>query len=321
MSVNGETGEPRILLPTTAEILDALGRTGFLLEQRVAQVFEEKGFEVELNHPYSDSATEKSREIDIYAAMGDFAGDSGAGAPFVDSQYFVECKNTSDPLLVIGATGASSRYHANTFRASLDPLTLGWEGAPRDAYWFLHFGRLPGSPDEVRFCGNQLVRMNRHSGRWRADNSGIFDGVAYPLAKVAQGVIEAEDPRPDDDLSATYSLIFCLLVTSGPLYAVEVGADGSEVRQVEWTRFNRLFSGDGLRGNYLFEVVQFEYLAQYLDQVTLAYYRGVLERLVQNSRIFNPRWLLKQYGEPRDREMFDRWLSYYDMLNGTPSNA
>lgn len=310
--------------PTESEVLDALGRTGFLLEQRVAQIFKQKhDFDVELNYPFVDQETGKSREIDVYASRAGFAGDSSTGAPFVDSMYFVECKNTEDPLLLIGPEDFSRGYYANVFKSDFDPLSLGWEGEsrPYNTANFLRFYNIPGNPQEARFTGNQLVKMNRQSGKWRADNSGIFDGVTYPLAKISHHMAKKDESVPDEDLVPSYTLLSCILVTSGPLYAVAVGAEESSVQKVPWAPLARSFSGDGLRGTYLFEVVQYEHLSRYLDNVTIRYYNGIVERLVENSRICNPRWLVQQFGQPRNRDLFALWTSNYNRRNGLPSEG
>ncbi len=75
-------------------IIAALDQTGFLLEQRVAQLLMANGqfTDVALNSPFQDPDSGKSREIDVTANMLKAAGDGSMGAAYLEAKLVVECR-------------------------------------------------------------------------------------------------------------------------------------------------------------------------------------------------------------------------------------
>lgn len=52
---------------TTKEMLDALNRSGYLLESEISRILDDAGFFIESNQVVEDPITGKSREIDLVA--------------------------------------------------------------------------------------------------------------------------------------------------------------------------------------------------------------------------------------------------------------
>ena len=73
----------------------------------------------------------------------------------------------------------------------------------------------------------------------------------------------------------------------------------------------REFSDNSLDGTYAFEIVQFSHFSEYLEVRPLQTFQKVTDALSSNVRYFNPRWLLKNLGQPRDSQGFDQWISVY----------
>ncbi len=55
--------------PTDEQIVEALGRTGYLFEQEVATLFEDMGYNVATNTAFEDPEESKSRELDVRATL------------------------------------------------------------------------------------------------------------------------------------------------------------------------------------------------------------------------------------------------------------
>jgi hypothetical protein len=84
---------------TKEEMLDALERSGYPMEQRVESLLISQGFEVEPNHRYRDPESGSAREIDIRAHGLVLAGEETEQL-FAASIVFVECENNSQPVVV-----------------------------------------------------------------------------------------------------------------------------------------------------------------------------------------------------------------------------
>ncbi len=81
---------------TTEEIRDALLRSGYPLEVRVSQILREYEFSVIPNRRYQDPITSKTRELDVYAWLGN----STPGLEVnVSHTFLIECVNNSNPVI------------------------------------------------------------------------------------------------------------------------------------------------------------------------------------------------------------------------------
>jgi hypothetical protein len=301
----GQDGEP-----TDAELLAALSKTGFLLEQQVAQFFlQQDGFEAAINFPFTDPDSGKSREIDVLAWWADYSGDAGLGAPFVSATFLVECKNTSNPYVVVGSADPYPTYylrHRNTYVPEFDPLALGWQEV-QSTFDYLDLKAVQPQPFEGGFVGHQLVRLDRSQKQWRADNSGVHDSIVYPLAKAGNAHARRIPDRPEIGQNASFGFYFPVLITSGPLYTVLVDKASSQVRRVHWAPLVRRFADKHLQGEHLFEIVEFSHLGEYFEDRAMKYVRRVIQRFSDNIHVFNPTWLQNEFGEPTNREGLDAW--------------
>jgi hypothetical protein len=82
---------------TLEETREAIGRSGYLLEQRAKAVLERGGYSVELNSSYPGRESGVSREFDIWAARPFplFPGEFGSVGPVL----ICECKSNSQPVV------------------------------------------------------------------------------------------------------------------------------------------------------------------------------------------------------------------------------
>lgn len=82
---------------TINDYLDALRRSGYLLESEIAKKLSSKGFYVETNQVLLDPKTGKSREIDISAQFaGNFSND-----PFASTVFVFEIKKNDFPFVLL----------------------------------------------------------------------------------------------------------------------------------------------------------------------------------------------------------------------------
>lgn len=84
-----------------AEILGALGRSGYLFESEISKMLSEKGFFVETNTVIKDPITGKSREIDLIAELFEANVDYKKNKCFTNIKYVFEIKNNSAPIVLL----------------------------------------------------------------------------------------------------------------------------------------------------------------------------------------------------------------------------
>jgi hypothetical protein len=85
---------PTIIAPN--EIVDALHRSGYLIEYRVEAVLREQGYHVAANTSYPDPVTGKPRELDV-SATGGYPIDPDK-KDFLFDVLLIECVNNPQPL-------------------------------------------------------------------------------------------------------------------------------------------------------------------------------------------------------------------------------
>jgi hypothetical protein len=81
------------------EAIQALLRSGYLIENRLETVLDDEGFYVEANTVYPDPITGKSREIDLYAMK--FLTDPENDEDIISVILLIECVNSPQPFAFI----------------------------------------------------------------------------------------------------------------------------------------------------------------------------------------------------------------------------
>jgi hypothetical protein len=304
--------------PSSAEIISALERTGFLLEQRAALELKDAGFVAVINDAFPDPDTGKSRELDLYGGMSYEVSDTG---PSTSANVLIECKNTRDPYLVIGANTDRWTMLDESVIPSFDPLKFQF----RDKFSIvneLDLERLPGDDRKESFVGFQLVQMNRNRSEWRADNSSVYDSIIYPLAKARQYHIDRNSTESDTKEGlkewefpfVTY--YFPVLLTTAAIFTVTVsGEPAPAVSEVGWTTLQRAFNSTEFKTLFRMDVVNFASFHDYLLNRVAATVQRTHRLLSENAHYYDPEWLLEHLGQPRYSRDFNSWLE--DVRRGT----
>jgi hypothetical protein len=302
--------------PTPEQIISALNKTGFIFEHQVAQrLLElESDFRVMLNDAFDDPDTGKSREIDIVASAYNNIQHDNLAKIIVNATLLIECKNYSDPLVIIGQSN-DFRFHNNGPVITFDPLLFDFSDRNPENYGGIYLGlgmwKLPSHTTEG-FIGRQLVKMYRKDGKWQSTNQSIYDSIIYPLAKAAESERALEEDSSSDSEAQpwylpTFTYIFPVLVTAGTIYTVDVmSGDSPIVAEAPWVPLIRHFS----KSSFMMDVVRFECLETYVSERILPRLAEASELLTRNIDVFNPEQLRQQFGECSD-PIFAAWLENY----------
>ena len=295
--------------PSPEEIISALERTGFLFEQQAAQQLERSGFHVVINDAFPDSDTGKSRETDIFAFVEFMPNDH----LLARGVALVECKNYSTPLVVVGRSVDRIFSPIDECVVSFDPSSLNFNGLSNTSI-ATKLGATSGQPNgqNETFEGHQLVRLDRKSGTWNADNSSIYDHVLYPLVKARENDIRRAKGPGEPILwefpSVTY--YFPVLLTAGEVYTVSVDEKSRpEVSRARWASISRIFHTRELRTTLRADVVSYDHFGDYLERRIIKTVRRANSILKEHENLYDPEWLLDKYGVPEQGKLFQEWLN------------
>jgi hypothetical protein len=228
-------------------------------------------------------------------------------------KLIIECKNTENPFVIIGESGQNERHPSDTSILSFDPFSefrFPKKLPHETVYNELHLGTLPGFRGSYDFIGHQLVRMNRQNGSWKADNGSVYDSILYPLAKAWQHsvrnteVANKEDPHWD---LPYLDYLIPVIVTSGPVIAVDASGDEPTVTEVSWASLRREFSSEGLPPYIHADVVGFDHFSEYLKSRPLSIIDAAESALRNNIHLYDPDWLLTNLGTPKAEKEFAAW--------------
>lgn len=115
---------------------------------------------------------------------------------------------------------------------------------------------------------SQMTRLDRKK-TWLADNHGIFTSLVYPLAKALtyfrsankRGSYVSHQPGRD---WASIVFYYPVVVTSAPIYVLDVSEADLSPRKVQWATMTRQIKGKNVDGNFYVDVVTADALADYL---------------------------------------------------------
>ncbi len=267
----------RVTLPTSDEVVAALRDAGWLLEQDTARALSAGGFHVKQGKAFPDPDDGTvSREIDVYGYRQLYRDDKLSFS--VGIQVLAECKQSSMPYVVVG--GPASRYELERDRkeqlfrfptVETGRTDLG-DGRAQLHYTsareYLGIDKLPGNPWEGGFLGTQLTRLDRKR-TWLADNRGIFTSLVYPLAKAlthfrSQANRTAHVIHRAGQEWASIDFFYPVVVTSAPVFAVDVMSENLEAVEVPWAAVTREIKSAKVDGQFNIDVVSARSLSTYL---------------------------------------------------------
>lgn len=90
-----------IIKPNENEMLEALGRSGYLLESQISKILSEAGFFIRTNQMIKDPITGKNREVDLIAEYYEHRPRRSENKCCSQIHFVFEIKNTSAPLVLL----------------------------------------------------------------------------------------------------------------------------------------------------------------------------------------------------------------------------
>jgi len=259
--------------PTLEEIREALERSGYLLEARIARVLRERQppWFVQSNTRYRDPATGNSREIDLIASQHQSLGRGDKLVPGVHTfgaTIHIECINNPLPLVLI-------RSGETVYNHQLDGLLEGAlthvrvEDAPIGRSVRLsELHHLRGSVLATQFCDLARKQNGPNKNQLMAAHSERAHSCLESLAQsmVINSMSSETASREVSNLRVRYGCA----VLQGELYVLDMTTQGEYTIAASDHGAYRMVLVDrenGHRSEHLIDVVTENYFPEYLGLI------------------------------------------------------
>lgn len=250
---------------TQPEILEAISRSGYPIEQRVAKQIRDHGYLVQTNPAYTDPETGKSREYDISAIQVSMISRGTTDA--VWALLVCECENNEQPIVFFTSESflgfMNMKYSGLPVKIISDNQLLPlWEfiGAKR----FHHYGK---GTVATQYC---TFHRKNDSARWVASHSDAHQTFLALVNAVEHGIEDHCNnwvPPGRSKEKINLQIFYPLLVLQGDIYEARMDAASLTIKEVEHVQYCKdLWDGRGNR-TYQIDVISEKYVSKYLDLV------------------------------------------------------
>ncbi|MBX3253346.1 MAG: hypothetical protein KF862_04315 [Chitinophagaceae bacterium] len=278
-------------------ISDAIKKTGFFFEQRVASIIEEEGFTVTTNSAYLDDEENKSREIDIVAWREAFAllGYNIRGLCYLTC----ECKSGFNPYVFF--TRKKNRLdkiyrpreihllHGTYYKQNKEKTTeldgFFYMGLENDFF----YSKL--EEKAVQFCKitskedprtKNEKNNNNNKNLLEVQTTGVIPSLIYPVVKAYEYNVTVT-PKSDDNTKYC-KIFFNLVIVRGYLYTIDSENPNAELKRVDFVPFLRDICSESINGLYLTTFVHVDGLSAFLNNHVHTFCKSIFEKYRDNQK-------------------------------------
>jgi len=255
---------------------DAVLRSGYLLEGRVAAALRKAAYKATTNRAFVDLEGNKSREYDVFAykCLTIYQGGSFEIYPTI----ICECKNNPRPIAFIVDEGAQ-------FEPLIDEVMVsGMPAKIRRGAGFISVQEFLGARKLHHFCNPTTVvspkcctfELKKDKSAWMANHSDDLYETFRTLSKALEFEIDQDfenmgqwfDAKEKQHAFMDLSFYYPLVVYQGEIYAANINKDEHDVRleKRDHIQFNpeffSFYENDVI--SYHFDVISESYLGRYL---------------------------------------------------------
>lgn len=263
--------------PAIKEILDAINRAGYILEQRICPIIERYGFRALSNQHYKDQDTGKSREIDVIAEKTNYVGNKGiADFDSFDTRLIFECKNNSTPIIFF--TRKQYKYDWGIVHISGYPNSIldGNKSYPVSIDEYLGLINFHHNFN-VEWVARQYCQIiptkdkeKRKDDPWTATDEIIYESV-LKLAKVTEYYLKSESDKLFHTIYKNHVglRVTCpVLLFSGKIYECRIVDNEPILTERKHIVFHQMIESEVLKGVFHIDVIHESYLDEFLQLVT-----------------------------------------------------
>lgn len=258
--------------PNPMEIVDALKRSGYLMEQEVATQLETLGFHVSTNMAFEDIEEGKSREIDVRAIKRVAHNEEKKLSAFVE--IIAECKRSANPFVFIGR----SKNQMDNLQPPEELVfprgiySILQKGTAKnvatvhlaDPFFYLGFDRVHydfvSDTKAVQFC-----RIDRKGKTWHANHDGLYDSIFYPMAKAFTARKREINVRKSPSGGDCFWLFVPMVIINGDILYVDSMETNPLLQERSYVTFKREIKSEKLDGVYNVVFVNQKHLEQFIS--------------------------------------------------------
>ena len=270
--MSNPTDQKREPCITNEAIKRAIARSGYLIEQRVADRLSESGYYVSMNPTFPDPVTQKAREIDIEADSTYITPFTGEGFPTgVHWSIVCECENNLQPVVFFPYETLHPKERNNLIKCFGVPMKIYRNNEYVDLRLFLPLG------DFHHYCSGQIATQYcsfRAKGKgshedWIAEHNEEQHDTFNSLISFMQYQIDdfSKDwsmPEDDEEEPLYIEFRYPLIVLGGRLKEASLGRRGMVLRKARHIMFLKSAYSGAKQESYVIDVITEDYLADYI---------------------------------------------------------
>lgn len=218
-----------IIEPNESDMLEALGRSGYLLESQISKILSSAGFFIQTNQMIKDPISGKNREVDLIAEYDNFKPRQSENRCFSKIHFVFEIKNTSAPLVLLTNFEYSPRIE--DWFGLKERITIP-KGVKYDTYdaFYEHIIKKDKFSIFTQYCSFQKKKANEELMALHPDN--IHEG----LSKITQYCEEQIGERfyENDKFDYLRHFIYLpILLIRDDLFELHYDDDNVSLKRVE----------------------------------------------------------------------------------------
>lgn len=265
-------------------MLDALNRSGYLLEQRVEQFFCNNRYHISNNNYFVDDGTNKLREIDLVAETSDgrLRSMNHDVTGTLTYKLICECENNPQPAVFFLSKGKYPEGGQGLFDVTIPHITLPDNASADEHYRWgesllnsqnvfqeHHFFNMPFS---TQYCSFLPKDQYKPEGKWIAKHLDEQHETFTNLMKGAAFISEKDAGHIKQYPTFYYGnyqvyLYYPVLILQNQLYTAQATADGVDLQECDhlvYWRNHKIENSEHLFG---IDVIRESYLPTYLKLI------------------------------------------------------
>lgn len=274
--------------PEADQILSAVKESGYLLEQEIAIVLENLGFEVQTASAFEDIEEGKSREIDVLATQGYYHNDSKKLSIF--ARILCECKNNTNPFVFIGRD--KKRYDRYFVPKEIVFPVEGYyvplEEKPETKILTAAFNYFKLEKSHHYFTDSQkavqFCKIVKDKSKWKALHDGIYDGIFIPLVKALE-FQKAQNKEYFKNYNAVFAF-YPMVVCNAELFYLNSNTPNALPIKVDHISFIREINSKNIHGKYLIDFVNKNSLEKFVRNKIKPLIDSIVDLAYENPQKF-----------------------------------
>ncbi|MGW5081874.1 hypothetical protein [Micromonospora echinospora] len=272
-------------VPTEEQILAALQRTGYIFEQKVADLL---GPGVSTGWAFKDQDTGVSREIDIFKEEYETLYDDSTGKRLTIRWVILgECKNYQWPWVALTKKWSKIvwdplGFYEGRWQELTATLAARLE-LERENGSALPFEKFPAEYHRLRYAPHpravQLVKLNKKSSGWETHSSDVYSELTYPLAKAVTHLRDVSTPtgefKDQAQMDRVITIAFPAIFVSTDIYVVVPNRGEYSVEKSQHVILERHLSSESTSGLFRYDVVTLDGIGGWYADHVLKVVRGV----------------------------------------------